>query len=164
MNCSTWGSPVLHYLLKFVQNHDHWTGDTIQPSHSLFCPSPPTLNLSQHQNIFQWITFSHQVAKYWSFSFITIPFNEYSGLISFSKRRKIYTIWRETRVYWFGLLAVQGTPKIFSSTTIQNHYLFHTLPSLQPNSHMHIWFLEKPYLWPYRHCLQSDIFAIKYAV
>ena len=42
--------------------------------------------------------------KYWSFSFSTSPFNEYSGLISF-------------RMYWLGLLAVQGTLK----SLLQHH-------------------------------------------
>ena len=43
-------------------------------------PSPPALNLSQHQGLFQWVRSSHQVAN-WSFSIS--PCNEYSGLISF---------------------------------------------------------------------------------
>ena len=55
-NCSTPGFPVLHYLLEFIQTHVHWVGDAIQPSHPLSPPSPPALNLSQHQGLFQWIT------------------------------------------------------------------------------------------------------------
>ena len=35
----------------------------IQPSHPLSSPSPPAINLSQHQGLFQWISSSHQVAK-----------------------------------------------------------------------------------------------------
>ena len=54
------GFPVLHYLLEFAQTHAHWVGDAIQPSHPL---SPPALNLSQHQGLFQWTEFLHQVAK-----------------------------------------------------------------------------------------------------
>ena len=42
--------------------------------------------------------------KYWSFSFIIRPSNEYSGLISF-------------RIDWFDLLAVQGTLK----SLVQHH-------------------------------------------
>ena len=38
-------------------------GDAIQPSHPLSFPSPPDLNLSQHQGLFQWVSSSHQVAK-----------------------------------------------------------------------------------------------------
>ena len=32
--------------------------DTTQPSHPLSPPSPPVLNLSQHQGLFQWIDFT----------------------------------------------------------------------------------------------------------
>ena len=31
-------------------------------SHPLLSPSPPSLNISQHQVLFQWVSFSHQVA------------------------------------------------------------------------------------------------------
>ena len=37
--------------------------DAIQPSHPLLSPSPPVLNLSQHQGLFKWVISSHQVAK-----------------------------------------------------------------------------------------------------
>ena len=90
MDCSTPGFPVHHYLPEFAQIHVYWVGDAIQPSHPLLPSSPPALNLSQHLRI-RW-------PKYWSFSFSISPFIEYSGLISF-------------RIYWFDLLAVQGTLK-----------------------------------------------------
>ena len=32
-------------------------------SHPLSSPSPPTFNLSQHQGLFKWVSFSHQMAK-----------------------------------------------------------------------------------------------------
>ena len=83
--CSTPGFPVLHYLLAFAQGHVHWVTDAIQPSHPLLPPSPPALNHSQNQGIFQWVGPSHQVPKYWSFSFS--PSSEYSGLISFRINR-----------------------------------------------------------------------------
>ena len=37
--------------------------DAIQPSHPLASPSPPALNPSQHQSLFQWVNSSHEVAK-----------------------------------------------------------------------------------------------------
>ena len=37
--------------------------DAIQPSHPLLPSSPLALHLSQHQNLFQWVSSSHQVAK-----------------------------------------------------------------------------------------------------
>ena len=63
MDCSTPGFPVLHYLMEFVQTHVHWVSYVIQPSHPLSSPSPPSLNLSQHQGLFQWVSSLHQVAK-----------------------------------------------------------------------------------------------------
>ena len=40
-----------------------WVGDAIQPPHPLSSPSPPALNLSQHQGLFKWVSSSHQAAK-----------------------------------------------------------------------------------------------------
>ena len=62
-NCSTPGLPVHHQLPESTQTHVHWVGDAIQPSHPLSFPSPPVLNLSQHQGLFKWVNPSHQVAK-----------------------------------------------------------------------------------------------------
>ena len=60
---STPGLPVHHQLPEFTQTHVHWVGDAIQPCHPLSSPSPPALNLSQHQGLFPWVSSSHQVAK-----------------------------------------------------------------------------------------------------
>ena len=62
--------------------------------------------------------------KYWSFSFSICPSREYSGLISF-------------RIDWFDFLAIQGTLRVFSNTTVQKHQFFETQPSLWSNSHTH---------------------------
>ena len=62
MNHSTPGLPVHHQLPESTQTHVH-VGDAIQPSHPLSSPSPPALNLSQHQALFQWVSSLHQVAK-----------------------------------------------------------------------------------------------------
>ena len=76
MNHSTPGLPVHHQLLESTQTHVHWVGDAIQPSYLLSSPSPPALNLSQHQ------VFSNESARHirwpkdWSFSFnISLPMN-----------------------------------------------------------------------------------------
>ena len=63
MNCSMPSLPVHHQLLEFTQTHVHWVSDAIQPSQPLSSPSPPALNLSQHQGLFKWVSSSHQVAK-----------------------------------------------------------------------------------------------------
>ena len=62
--------------------------------------------------------------KYWSFSFNISPFNEHPGLISFT-------------MDWLDLLAVQGTSRVFSNTTVQKHQFFGTQLSSQSNSHIH---------------------------
>ena len=36
---------------EFTQTHFHWVGDAINPFHPLLSPSPPALNLSQHQGL-----------------------------------------------------------------------------------------------------------------
>ena len=90
MNRSTPGLPVHHQCLESTQTHGHWVGDAIQPSYPLSSPSSPALNLSQHQGLFKWVSSSHQVAKYWCFSFHISPF---------------------FRMDWLNLLAVQGTLK-----------------------------------------------------
>ena len=53
MNHSTPGFPVHHQFPEFTQTHVHWVGDAFQPSHPLLSPSPPALNLSQHQGLFK---------------------------------------------------------------------------------------------------------------
>ena len=93
MDCSTPGFLIFHCSLEFAQTQVHWASDSIQPFHFLLAPSPRTLNLVQHQGLFQRVVSSHQMAKYWSFGFSISPSNEYSGLISF-------------RIDWFDLLAV----------------------------------------------------------
>ena len=69
--------------------------------------------------------------QYWSCSFSASPSNEYSGLISF-------------RIDWFDFPAVQGTLRIFASTTVWKHQFFSAQPTLWSNSHIHTWLLEKP--------------------
>ena len=63
MNPSMPGFLVHHKLPEFIQTHAHRVGDAIQPSHPLSFPSPPALNPSQHQGLFQWVNSLHEVAK-----------------------------------------------------------------------------------------------------
>ena len=57
------GFPVHHQFLELTQTHAHRVSDAIQPSHPLSSVSPPAFSLSQHQDLFQWVSSSHQVAK-----------------------------------------------------------------------------------------------------
>ena len=95
--------------------HVHQVSDAIQPSHPLYLllllPSIfPSIRVFSSKSFLciRW-------PKYWSFSFIISPSNEYSKLIPF-------------KIDWLDLLAVQGTP--FSNTTVQKHQFFATQLSL----------------------------------
>ena len=108
MNRSTPGLPVHHQLLESTQTYVHWVSDTIQPSHPLSSPSPPALNLSQHQGLFQWVSSSHQVAK----------------VLEFQPQHQSFQRTPRTD------LAVQGTLKSLLQHTVQKHQFFGTQLSL----------------------------------
>ena len=99
-------TPVLHYLPKFAQVHVHWMSDAIQPFHSPSPSLPSALNLSQHEDLFQWVSSSHQVQSTGvSASASVLPIRIHSGLISFR------TDW----FYWISTLISQRWENIFIS-------------------------------------------------
>ena len=62
LDWSMLGFPVHHQVLELAETHVHQVGEAIQSSHPLSTPSP-AFSLSQHQDLFQWVSSSHQVAK-----------------------------------------------------------------------------------------------------
>ena len=50
---------------------------------------------------------------------------------------------------WTGWISLQskGLSRVFSNTTVQKHKFFGAQLSLESNSHIHTWLLEKPWLW-----------------
>ena len=90
--------------LKYTQTHVHWVRDAIKLSHPRLSPSPPALNLSQHQGLSSESALCIRWPKYWSFSFSITPSNEHPERISFM-------------MDWLDLLAVQGTLK----SLLQHH-------------------------------------------
>ena len=131
MDCSTPGFPGLQYLLKFAQTHVHWVGDAIPPSCSLSTPSPPALNLSQHQGLFQWVSALCQVPDVLELQLQHRPSSDYSGLISF-------------RIAWFIAILSKGISRAFFSTIVRRHQLFHAQPSLWSTTHIGTWPLGRP--------------------
>ena len=107
MDCSTPGLAVHHQLPEFTQTPAHWVGDAIQPSYPLSSPSPPALNLSQHQGLFKWVSSSHQVAKVLEFQ-LQMNTQDWSPL------------------GWTGWISLQskGLSRVFSNTTVQKHHFF----------------------------------------
>ena len=87
---------------------------SVMPSNHLILSRPRLLPPSIFPSI---RVFSNESAvhmrwpKYWSFSFSISPSNEHPGLVSF-------------RMDWLDLLAVQGTSRVFSNTTVQKHQFF----------------------------------------
>ena len=106
INCSTPSLPVHHQVLEFTQTHVLWVGDNIQPSHPLSSPSPPSLNLSQDQALFKWVSSSHQVAKVWEFQL---------QHQSFQRNPRTDLLWLS---------------RVFSNTTVQKHQFLGTQLSL----------------------------------
>ena len=112
MNCSMPGLSVHHQLLEFMPSL--MSIELVMPSnHLILCrallllPSIfPSIRVFLNETVLciRW-------PKYWSFSFSISSSNEHPGLISF-------------RMDWLDLLAVQGTPRVFSNTTVQKHQFF----------------------------------------
>ena len=98
LDCSTPGFSVLHNFLEFAQIHIHWVSDALQPSHPLASPSSPALNLPQHQRLFQWVSFSQQVAKVLEFQ---LQHQSFQWIF------RVDFLW----IDWFDFLEVQGTLK-----------------------------------------------------
>ena len=131
-DCSMPGFPVQHQLLELDQTQVHQVGDAIQPSHPLSSPSPPTFNLFHHQALLKMNQFLNiRWPEYWSFSFSISPSNEIQDWFPLG---------------WTGWISLQpkGLSKVFSNTTIQKHQFFGAQLSLESNSHIHTWLLEKP--------------------
>ena len=139
MDCSMPGFPALHYLLEFAWTHVHWVGDVIQASHFLLLPSPPSLNCSQHQGLFQWVGSLHQVARVLELQLQHQPFHCI-----------FIQVWFPFRLTGLVSFLSKGGSSIFSSTAVRKHQFFGAQSSLWSNSHICTRLLEKPGFWPYR--------------
>ena len=126
MNHSMPGLPLHHQLPKFTQTHVHRVGDPIQPSHPLSSHSPPALNPSQNQSLFQWVNSSHEVASTGvsaSASFLPKNTQDWSPLEGTG---------------WISLQS-KGLSRVFSKTTVQKYQFFGAQLSSQSKSHIHTW-------------------------
>ena len=94
VDCSMPGFLVFQYFPEFAQTHVHWFNGTIQPSHSLLPPSPPSFSLSLHQSFSSESALCIRWPEYWSYSFCISPSNEYSGLVSL-----VLLVWSPCRAW-----------------------------------------------------------------
>ena len=129
MHCRRTGFPVLHYLPEFALIHVHWVGDGIQSSHPLSSPSPPALNLSQHQ-IFPVSQLFTSGGRNIGIAASVLPVNsqdwfplELTGLMS---------------------LLSKGLLSFLQLLSFRKRQFFSAQLSLWSNSHIHTWLLEKP--------------------
>ena len=116
MNCSTPG-PVHHQFPESTQTHVHCVSDAIQPSHPLSSPSPPALNLSQHQTFQMSQLFASGGQSIGvSASTSVLPMNTQDG----------------TPLGWTGWISLQSKrlSRVFSNATVQKHQFFGTQLSL----------------------------------
>ena len=127
--------------------------ESLMPSNHLILCRPlllPTFNLSQHQGLFQWVSFCISWPNYWSFNFNISPTHEHPGLISF-------------RMDWLDLLASDSqesspTPQFKSINSSALCFLHNpTLTSIHDHRKNHS--LDLTDL-----CWQSNVSAIEYAI
>ena len=84
---------------------------------SVLSPSPPALNFSQHQGLFQWVSSSHQVNK----------------LLEFQLRHQSFQWPFRIDFLYDRLVGSPSSPRDsqeFSNTTVQKHQFFGTQLSL----------------------------------
>ena len=103
--------------------------DAIQPSHPLSTPSPPAFNLSQHQGLFKWVGFLHQVAEVVEFQLQHQSF-QWTFRTDFLQDGLIVSSWtpRDSQVS-------SPTPQFKSIDSLALSFLY--IPTLT-------WLLEKP--------------------
>ena len=105
--------------------------ESMIPSNHLILCFPPAFNLSQHQGLFKWVSYSHWVAKV---------------LELLLQHQSFQWIFRMNSLRLTGLISLlsKGLTRVFFNTTFQKHQFFSAQLSLWSNSHIHIWLLEKP--------------------
>ena len=118
VNHSTPGLPIHHQLPESTQTHVYRVSDAILPSHLLSSSSPPTLNLSQHQGLFKWVSSLHQVAK----------------VLEFQLQHQSFQWTPRTDLLWDALIwspcSPRGLSRVFSNTMVQKHQFFNAQFSL----------------------------------
>ena len=118
MDCSTPGFPVVtisQSLFKLMPIESLMLPNHLILCHLFLCMPSIFHSIRVFSNE---LTFFIRWPKYWSFSIS--PFDDYSGSISF-------------RIYWFDLLAVQGTLKSLLQHRVQRHRFFSTQPFHYPS-------------------------------
>ena len=121
-------SPVLH---EFAQTHVHQVGDAIQPSFS-------AVPFSSHLKSFP-ASGSFQISQLFASGGQSIGVSASTSVLPINIQDWFPLGWTG----WISLPS-KGFSRVFSNTTVQKPKFFGTQLSLESNSHIHMWLLEKP--------------------
>ena len=127
MDCSTPGIPVLHHLPELAQTHVHWVSNTI---HLIICrpclqsfPAPGSFPMSQ-----LFASGGQNIGASDSASVLLMNIQDCFPL----GLTDLISLWyRDSQ---------ESSP----TPQLKKHHFFSTQLSLWPNSHIHIWLLQKP--------------------
>ena len=103
------------------ETHVHWVGDAIQPSHLLSPPSPPVLNLSQHQGFFP-------VSQLFTSGGQSIGTSFLASVLPM-KNQDVFPLWLMGLISWM----FQGLSGVFSSTSAWKYQFFGSPLLYAPN-------------------------------
>ena len=131
MDYSTPSLPGHHQLPEFTQTHVHWVGDAITISYSVIPFSSCLQSFPESKSFPMSQLFAsdgQSVGVSASTSVLPVNTQDWSPL------------------GWTGWIFLQskGLSRVFSNTTVHNHQFFSAQLSLESNSHIHTWILEKP--------------------
>ena len=150
VDCSTPGSSLLHYLLGVHSN---------SCSSRWWCHPAISSSVIPFSCLQAFLSSGSFPVSESSLSIMWPKYCSFTSILFFHWIFKIDLRWTG----WISLLS-KGLSRVFPSTTVQKHQFFGTQLSLWSSSHIHTALLEKPHLWLYRLCWQSDVSAFWYTV
>ena len=130
-DCSIPGLPVHHQFLKLAQTHVDRVGDAIQT-----ISSSVILYLSRLQSF--PASGSFQMSSFFTSGGQSIGVSASASVLPMNTQD-----WYP--LGWTGWISFQskGLLRVFSNTTVQKHQFFGAQLSLQSNSYIHTWLMEK---------------------
>ena len=124
--------------------------ESVMPSNSSHPLSPlpsSARSLSQHQDLFQWVISSLQVARVLELQLLPQSF-QWIFSVDFFRTDNLIS------------LLSKGFSRVFSSTTVRKHQFLGIQPSLWFNSHICTWLLKIVCFDSMDLCWQSDVSAL----
>ena len=131
MDCNMPGLPVHPQLPEFTQT---LSIKSVMPSNLLILCRPLLLHLQSFP-----APGSFQISQFFASSDQSIRASASASVLPMNIQDWFPLGWTG----WISLLS-KGLSRVFSSTTVQKHQFFSTQLSLQSNSRIHTWLLEKP--------------------